>query len=192
MSIPGFYYFPNWLSTTEVDHINNDLQSSTDWVGVTPSANSRQVIQYGLAYKYNPNSTSSTNIKPIPPIYKSIIGRLETLVQTLPEINTLNTFDQIIINQYLSGQGIAPHIDNTQIFGSVIACVSLGSGLEIEFTRPNYESVKVYVEPNSVYIMSGEARYQYLHGIAKRKSDLINGTKIIRKTRTSLTFRSTK
>lgn len=38
--------------------------------------------------------------------------------------------------------------------------------------------------------LSGEARYRWKHGIKARKSDKINGAKIVRTTRISLTFRN--
>ena len=76
-------------------------------------------------------------------------------------------------------------------FGHVIACLTLGSGVEIEFTRPKHESFKIYTEPNSLYIMSGDARYFWKHAISQRKNDKINGKNKPRGTRISLTFRNT-
>ena len=41
-------------------------------------------------------------------------------------------FEQAIIKEYLSGQGVAPHIDR-DCFGPAVATVSLGSALNMDF-----------------------------------------------------------
>lgn len=96
--------------------------------------------------------------------------------------------DSCIINKYEKGQGISPHIDNLQ-FGPYIVCFSFGSGIEINFDNEN-ETKKIYVNNNSVYIMSGDSRYKYKHSIQPRQYDILDGIKIERKTRYSITFRS--
>ena len=53
----------------------------------------------------------------------------------------------------------------------------------------NDETVKIYVKPNSLYIMSGEARYNWYHQMLNVKTDTVRGKKIDRKTRISLTFK---
>lgn len=45
------------------------------------------------------------------------------------------------------------------------------------------------LEPNSLIIMQHEARYLWQHGIAKRKTDKIDGRVKKRQRRLSLTFR---
>ena len=92
----------------------------------------------------------------------------------------------------MPGQYIHAHTDNTTQFGPVIACVTLGNGVEIIFTRPKHQSFKIYVEPNSVYIMSGDARYFWKHAISQKKFDTIDGIIRYRGTRISLTFRQTQ
>lgn len=42
-------------------------------------------------------------------------------------------FNQLIINEYLPGQGINPHVDNPTLFSSPIVSVSLGSECVMEF-----------------------------------------------------------
>jgi len=40
---------------------------------------------------------------------------------------------QVIINEYEPGQGIAPHVDCEPCFGETIASISLGSACEMQF-----------------------------------------------------------
>ncbi|KKM74057.1 hypothetical protein LCGC14_1404150, partial [marine sediment metagenome] len=96
-------------------------------------------------------------------------------------------FDQCIINRYEPGQGIGAHRDRPD-YGEFVACFTLGSGAEIEFSECHGPgSYKLYTEPRSLYIMSGASRHEYTHMIRGRKSDPGYGK---RGRRWSLTFRS--
>jgi len=46
------------------------------------------------------------------------------------------------------------------------------------------------LEPRSLIVLKGEARYEWAHGIAKRKSDNWQGQVFKRTRRVSLTFRT--
>lgn len=100
-------------------------------------------------------------------------------------------FNQYIINNYEVGQKISAHIDNPN-FGPVIACfsVGLGQGISIKF-RKDFNEYEHFTQNNSLYIMSGPARYNYTHEkIASRKTDIVNGIRIKRSRRISITFRT--
>ena len=95
--------------------------------------------------------------------------------------------DQAIINEYLPGQGITPHIDCEPCFGGSIATVSLGSvyTMDLADTQSDVEKF-VRLELGSCLVFSKAARYCWKHGIKARKSD--NG--IARGRRVSVTFRT--
>ena len=52
------------------------------------------------------------------------------------------------------------------------------------------QHVPILLEPRSLLVLRGEARYQWTHGIAKHQQDTINGTAIARARRLSVTFRN--
>jgi alkylated DNA repair dioxygenase AlkB len=54
----------------------------------------------------------------------------------------------------------------------------------------NGEHKEIYVKPNSLYIMSGDSRYVWSHSMPVKKSDVVNGIKIKRDRRISITFRN--
>ena len=103
-----------------------------------------------------------------------------------------NVPDQVIVNEYLPGQGIAGHIDCEPCFRDTIVSLSLGSGCVMDFTNKDDKTIKipVWLAPRSLVVLSDEARYNWLHGIAARKTDMWKGQKIERKRRVSLTFRN--
>ena len=100
--------------------------------------------------------------------------------------------DQVIVNEYLPGQGIALHIDR-QCFGPAVATVSLGDTWRMELRPAANEAAKpehVLLEVGSALVMTGSARFSWLHGIAKRKRERIGENWRPRQRRISLTFRT--
>jgi alkylated DNA repair dioxygenase AlkB len=102
-------------------------------------------------------------------------------------IDPSHEFNQCIINKYEPGQGINKHID-IKAYGPVIGCFTFGSGAVMTFRRKD-EVHHLYVKPNSLYIMSGESRLLWTHEMPSRKSDMVEGKKIPRGLRISVTFR---
>ena len=94
---------------------------------------------------------------------------------------------QAIINLYRPGEGIAPHVDLLRRFGDGIVGVSLGDGgVPMRFARaaePREKSEEdghgedgeydVWLPSRSVLVLTGEARYEWTHGIAPRVRDKV-------------------
>ena len=178
--VKGLYYMPNVISDIEQNEILKYLKESTEWINVSKYKNSRRVIHYGYNYAYN--RSGITKIGDIPNIFRKLLN-----IEILKNIIDKENMEQLIINEYKPGQGIANHIDHVKYFGPIIICFTIGSGVIINFTKDSLEK-KIYVEPGSMYIMTNDARYKWKHGIKKALYD--NGSK--RGTRYSLTFRSIK
>lgn len=102
--------------------------------------------------------------------------------------------DQVIVNEYLPGQGIAPHIDCTPCFEDTVVSISLGSSCIMNFTQladptQRYDQL---LEQGSAVVLQHAARFDWQHGIKPLKSDIINGMRQLRQRRVSLTFRKVK
>ena len=55
----------------------------------------------------------------------------------------------------------------------------------------NYDEIyELYVKPQSLYIMSGDSRYEWKHSMTGKKYDIIEDKKIKRGRRISITFRN--
>ncbi|KAJ3120897.1 hypothetical protein HK098_004132 [Nowakowskiella sp. JEL0407] len=90
-------------------------------------------------------------------------------------------FDHCLANHYTAGSGIKPHVDLKR-FGEAIIIASFGSTSIMEFRRAaNVEGnvihdsavVEVFLRPGDVILMTGEARFNYTHGIPERKLDIL-------------------
>lgn len=194
----GFIYVPNYVTSDLADRIMKaliDLPES-DWAGVSSSATSRRVLHYGWTYGYR--GTGLTIAPAIPDQFAELLvpARLANHQQLSATSFAVAPPDQLIIDRYLPDQGIAPHVDDTRLFGDAVACITLGSGCEIIFMRKIGDSTDVfrhYVEPGSLYMMTGQSRYEWAHSIASVKSDLLpSGNRVKRGMRISLTYRHKK
>lgn len=198
--IPGLYYVTNCVSTETAELVLNGLTETfmTDGssFAVGNGKNSRMVMHYGYEYNYKTGDVS----KPAPP-FPPYINALVDIIESIGIGDFSNgKVDQCLINKYEPGQGIAAHIDSLK-YGEFIYCFTFGSGANMEFTHPTTNArVSVYTEPNSLYIMSGDARYKWKHEMRPLKTDTVmqydpdkdtyNEEKIKRGVRTSITFRS--
>ncbi|CAL0321170.1 unnamed protein product [Lupinus luteus] len=100
-------------------------------------------------------------------------------------------FDQMIVNQYQPGEGICAHVDLLR-FEDGIAIVSLESSCVMHFTSVDNElvSVPVLLNPGSLVVMSGEARYRWKHEINRRPGfQTWEGRELDQMRRTSVTLR---
>lgn len=145
----------------------------------------RRVQHYGYRYDYQ-----SRTIRPemylgtLPPWLEILAYRLvsQSLFPVAP--------DQVIVNEYLPGQGIAAHVDCVPCFSETIASLSLGSSCVMYFTNNvTHQKVPWFLGQRSLVVLAGEARYDWKHGIAPRRSDDFNGRRALRGRRVSVTFR---
>jgi alkylated DNA repair dioxygenase AlkB len=145
----------------------------------------RRVQHYGYKYDYKSRAIDySMYLGELPIWAKRFAKRLyqEGLVDEEP--------DQMIVNEYHPGQGIANHVDCEPCFGETIASISLGAYCVMDFINlETRQKVEILMEPCSVVVIRGEARHLWTHGIAQRKTDFIDGLRIDRKLRVSMTFR---
>lgn len=145
----------------------------------------RRVQHYGYRYEYKSRATGpETYLGPLPPW-------LATLVQLLSERKLFPVVpDQVIINEYCPGQGIAPHVDCESCFSDTVVSLSLGSSCIMSFTNNvTRQKVHWFLGQRSLVVLAGEARYGWKHAIAPRRSDDFDGRKVLRGRRVSLTFR---
>lgn len=184
IAIPGLRLVPDYLTADKQQSLLSAVEASP-W----QEALRRRVQQYGWKYRYD-RCKRSERITPL--------GGLPSWAQLLSEDlfrNKLVTLlpDQLIVNEYLPGQGISPHVDDPG-FGPDIVSISLGSPILSDMYAPeddtNKHPLSIDLQPGSALILSGPARTEWKHGIRARKSDIVDGVRRERMRRISLTFRT--
>lgn len=146
---------------------------------------SRRVQHYGYKYDYISRKLTH-NLGEIPKVLRDLAKNVydEKFIDEMP--------DQIIVNEYLPGQGINAHID-APVFGDYICTLSLISKTQMIFVdKKRTETHTLTLEPRSLLSISGKARWRYTHQIVGRLTDMINGKRVYRERRISITFRKVK
>lgn len=180
--------YPPGMSVREEYVLADDQQQLLTAVDAQPwrSDLRRRVQHYGYRYDYRARSVDlNMYLGALPEWVGALAQRLcdDRIFDEPP--------DQLIINEYEPGQGIAPHIDCVPCFGPVVASLSLGSACMMEFARGD-ESAAVFLRPGSLLILTGDARFHWQHSIRPRRSDVHAGTRWSRSRRVSLTFRNVR
>ncbi len=174
--IEGLQLEEDFVTTQEEEELLKHIDAS-EW----NTKLNRMTQHYGFEYVYA--STTSTATTPIPEWCNMIIDRLleKKLLSVRP--------DQMIVNEYIPGQGIGLHTDHVKLFADGIVSVSLGSDIMMGFQNTETKEMKHLSLPTrSALVLHGVARYKWRHGIKQRSSD--GGVK--RGRRVSMTFRKMK
>lgn len=181
INISGLTYIPDFISAQEQDFLLSQIDHQP-WLADLK----RRVQHYGYKYDYKARTVGNdAYLGPVPDWLSSLSKKLHDngIFPSVP--------DQVIVNEYLPGQGISAHIDCVPCFADTIASLSLGSPCVMEFSNPKADEKKsIVLEERSLIVLSGPARYEWQHAIPARKSDIIDGIKTERIRRVSLTFRN--
>ena len=177
----GLTYLENYVS-------QEDAATLVRYVDAKPwrADLKRRVQHYGYRYDYKTRQARrEDHLGPLPRLFQRLADQLTTdgYFEAIP--------DQVIVNEYVPGQGISAHVDCQPCFGDVIASLSLLSSCVMQFADPSSSrKTELNLQPSSLLVMRGAARHQWTHAIPPRKSDVIAGQKHVRTRRLSLTFRT--
>lgn len=177
----GVAYISEVISPAEEGEIVAQLDRSA-W----SAAMKRRVQHFGYRYNYKARTVTSANFMGELPRW---LGFLATRLVESGCFATLP--DQVIANEYWPGQGISAHVDCVPCFGDTVVSISLLSPCEMVFRqRRDGQVVSTIIHPRSAIVLKGAGRYNWTHEIPARKSDRIDGIRVPRDRRISLTFRN--
>lgn len=177
-SVPGLVYVESYVSRDEERELLTAIDGER-WL--TDYKRRRQV--YGVAYS---GPQAGTKLSALPTWLSWLVTRVRQDGWLRAEV--VNA----VINEYLPGQGISAHFDHPA-FGPTVVAVSLGGATSLELEDPSAPQpckVTLDVQPRSLWVLEGQARSHWQHGIAARQSDLVNGLKRPRERRVSVTLRT--
>ena len=187
LAVPGLTLLPAFLTPQQQTDCRQRLDAAVDeW----RSDLRRRVQHYGWRYDYKARAiTPVMYLGVLPPWLQALADRLyqETGVFSRPP-------EQVIVNEYLPGQGIATHIDHKG-FGPSIATISLLETWEMDFSRNWQDKTPLALPDGSCLLLTGPARDKWQHGIQARKAEPAGpGRKgsVPRRRRISLTFRTVR
>ena len=183
-AVPGLQFVPSFLTPEqEADCVTRIDAAEGQWLNNLR----RRVQHYGWRYDYKARAiTPDMHIGALPDWLADLAKRLydETeLFDRVPE--------QVIVNEYEPGQGIATHIDHLG-FGPTVCTISLLDDWEMDFSENWKDKSPALLHRRSCVLLTGDSRSAWQHGIASRKREYSESGKLERRRsrRLSLTFRT--
>ena len=172
--VPGLQVRPDFVTPDE----ERELVARIGEVELTPFQfqgfeGKRLTRSYGWRYDFQ--DRSFTESQPIPDWLLPLRGRAAKFAGVEPE-----AFGHALLIRYDPGAGIGWHKDRP-VFEDVVG-VSLGAPVAMAFRQrlpKGFRRVKLHLEPRSAYLLRGEVRHEWEHGIASHPER-----------RWSITFRS--
>lgn len=182
INISGLEYLSDFLDKEQEKKLLHQIDQQP-WI----TELDRKVQHYGARYDYKKGNLDRDKIVPKIPSF------LTTLVYDLiEECGLSDAPDQLIVNEYLPGQGIFEHVDSPVAFRDTIIMISLNSTCVMDFIPLKEEygiKQSLLLERGSLLKITDDARYKWKHAIPKRKKDIWQNHEFIRQRRVSLTFR---
>jgi DNA oxidative demethylase len=124
----------------------------------------RSVRHFGLEYSYQ-----RKDLAPAAPLPEEMLWLRDRCAQLVNRES--EDLAQVLVGRYPPGAGIGWHFD-APIFGSPITGVSLRSRCRMRFQRRSEGKrsvAELALEPRSVYLMGGSARWSWQHSISATK-----------------------
>ena len=185
--IDGFYLITNVFTKLEAENITDQIERER-------GNECRQIHTADeFGWKFIPVSKKSKKdyLGPNPQWLDQIWSRaLDAINKSMKLKLEILLYDHVLINHYDVGDGCKPHIDDLKFWDGFVIGVSFGSGCTMNLITKYNKIVSIYLPVNSVYLLSGPARYIYKHGITFNSTDNVYGDQINRSKRISLTFRT--
>lgn len=165
--IPGLFYIPYAIPDAYSRYVVGNLDIR-NWYPVITDVNHRLTQQYGVKYGYRSRSIADPTHM-IPMWMNLLTETLKKFAQQTECIVSDYDFNQCIVNSYRPGQSIHSYIDISS-YGPIIGYYTLCNGCTIRFSKDD-KKVDIDIEPNSLYILSGDARYNWSQEMRPRKAD---------------------
>ncbi|POY70840.1 hypothetical protein BMF94_6253 [Rhodotorula taiwanensis] len=199
--IPGLYILRQAIPTDVQQQLVLDL-SERVWPGRTDQV---------MVFTSEERPLLPDYLRPFLDALPSALASLPADVQSV--ILESNRPQQAILNLYQPGQGISSHVDLPDRYEDGIVGLSLLTSTVMEFrhvsdpsseeqpsgsqpprTPPTYA---VRLRPGDLYVLSGDARWKWSHGIPYRTEDLVQDetggpVRVLRGVRMSVTLRRMK
>jgi alkylated DNA repair dioxygenase AlkB len=182
--VPGLQLIKDFVSEED----EAALIAAIDGTVWHTSLRNRRVQHHGYAFDYSTRCChESQPLGPFPPFVEAIAQRLRPFTgpsnQLLKEEKGRESNegndercepDQMTVNEYHPGDGIAAHVDTTWAFTDGLCSLSLGSDIVMEFklARDPAQSKQLLLPARSLLVMRGAARYSWTHCIHPRKADV--------------------
>jgi len=173
-AVPGLVHWPSFLSASEQAAALSAFDNA-GWLG----GGRNQAMRFGADFA------------PGVHFLCNLIERAASEHGLLPAelLSRQPLFNQLILNTYEPGDGLASHID-LAAFADGIASLSFGAACVFDFFNASSGVThSILLRPGDLLLLAGAARFDWFHGIKATRVDLWQGRSLERGCRVSLTLR---
>ena len=165
----GFFYHPDFVTAAEERQLVAEIERlEFKRVEMRGGVARRRIVHFGWTYGYYSRRTRPG--EPLPAFLLPLRERVAGWARMVAE-----EFAEALITEYPPGAAIGWHRD-APLFGDVIAGISLSAASRMRFrpyvspkeqrgVPPRRATHEVELESRSAYLISGEARRDFEHGI---------------------------
>jgi alkylated DNA repair protein alkB family protein 8 len=152
----GLIYIDNFIDSIYaekiLDFVCKDIESPS-----IRELKKRKVKHYGYEFRYGTNDCDEDQ-KLNDPSNRLPTELLRELFDKMIDKKLISKEpDQLTVNIYEPGNGIAPHIDNTEAFDDYIISLSLLSSCTMDFRLKEHKKMaKIRLKPNSLLVLKGK------------------------------------
>ena len=188
--IPGLLYQADFISHAEETGLLAFVDSQP-W----DTSIKRRVQHYGATFNYTTKKIDSPSVDRVRCIPSDFFFRIKNFLGAHGILSP--NLSQLTVNEYLAHVGISQHCDTHSVIGDVLVVISVGGGVDFDMRKPISDVAgttrNLWIAGRSLLVMTGEARYGWTHGIARRARDRNpEGTIVQRQRRVSFTFREVR
>ncbi|KAJ2811293.1 hypothetical protein H4S07_002152 [Coemansia furcata] len=193
----GLYYVAGFISEQEeqaiLAHIRDDEERDIATNGGSDKwhqIQERYVKHYGHSFDYKTKHVGEVAMTASQQLPLWSLAFIERMSECIPAHSMKP--DMLTIQRYPPGAGISFHVDSHTAFTDTLSVLSLGAPVQMNFRRPGTHKAALTsldLEPRSLLLLTGEARYAWEHAIRIRRTDLVDGTIRERRERWSITIR---
>lgn len=144
----GFHLFTNVFEPEFEDRLINIIETDYRFI--------RYIKTGKLFYQMEPEH--------FPKEWHVLLGIISNLHESCID------FDYSLQLKYSPGVRFNAHYDSKHRWDEFIVGVNLKSEAELYFTKKDTKTVSIKIPPRSIYVLSGESRYKWRHGIKKVKN----------------------
>ncbi|KDR15661.1 alpha-ketoglutarate-dependent dioxygenase alkB homolog 6 [Zootermopsis nevadensis] len=172
---PTVYYIPDFITLDEekriIEHVNSAPKPK--W---TQLSHRRLQNWGGIPH---PKGMIAEKLPEWLLVFTDKIGKLGLFGGKQP--------NHVLVNEYLPGQGIMPHLDGP-LFYPTVTTISCGSHAVLNFYVPcqsdrvdmqsadDLRVASLLLERRSLVVLEDDMYVGYLHGIAEVENDIVNGS----------------
>lgn len=180
ITISGLAVFRDTLTEEDETAVIRFLDDSRPFPPWKESQSGRRKQDYGPKRNFKKKKIKVTEIPGMPLVFESVFAVISSMVETFT--GKAYRIAEVSALEYMEGKmsNFDPHVDDTWLWGDRIAGLNLNEACAVTFVNPEGVCCDVYLPRRAFFLMSGNCRYRWMHGI---RPEHVRGRRI------SLTFR---